>query len=284
MRQEPCRQDEPHPQVMSSLPVKSFFPPPNKENLSPNHTPLQSLTASLAEGSSKPHVLETLKALRYVQQMISAQENLLLQHSSPTTRQLVTRELGKLEGQDDEGSLSKTGQTSLSSLAESQVVNEELTHTQFQKPVNSELNTNSIVETFPKSVWEDTGVESHDHPFESCDTLAKSHDNISSNDTEVGSSTINGSSGYLFTSCDPHVTSHMTAKDDGNLLVEDLEEPDINKVDRVGVATGIPSPLTTNDSDKEISDDIIRLPDNPLTHGDKDTGIHVPYNNTQFNS
>ena len=60
----------------------------------------------MAAGSSDvmantPPVLQTLKALRYVQQMIATQEQMLMEQTTPNTRQMAYRELGHETSQAD---------------------------------------------------------------------------------------------------------------------------------------------------------------------------------------
>ena len=107
------------------------FHPPNKENLSPNNPPSHDLSLGVSKRThvSSPHhafshntndipvsvpnqlnvspyrhspskkaeIWETLKALRYVQQMIQTQEQQLLQQTTPNTREMATRRLEEMK-------------------------------------------------------------------------------------------------------------------------------------------------------------------------------------------
>ena len=107
------------------------FHPYNNENLSPNNPPSYDMSLGVSKRthdlsphhafshntndipvsvpnqlnvspyrrspSKKAEILETLKALRYVQQMIHTQEQQLLQQTTPNTREIATRRLEEMK-------------------------------------------------------------------------------------------------------------------------------------------------------------------------------------------
>ena len=122
---------------------------PNKENLSPNHTPLDSLTASLNLSSSgKPNIIETLKALQYVQEMIATQESLLLEETNAV-------EIDSMNCSTNNDEFKRNGIAS------------------FNGHIPTFIDENdkcSLIKSHNKLQLQSDAVLSHDCVFESCDS------------------------------------------------------------------------------------------------------------------